>query len=168
MLTKVEGVNASTARQDMAAPHSIIPSGYDRRSAQLSSEVNAAVKQCHAVPITITIWRGRHSRIQVSTLENDSGTNKVGWCATNKFFNQERSAPVSVLHWRSRMLTRKAGSPQLVETYAANSAVAWIKALWESMTWKDFEISHAAEIQSTSQNHDAACDPQRKSSLLRS
>ena len=68
-----------------------------------------------------------------------------GWlvCATNKYFNQERSAPVSVLHWRSRKLTRKAGSPQLVETYAASSAVVemtWIKALWESMTWKDFDI----------------------------
>ena len=64
-------------------------------------------------------------------------------CATNKYFNQERSAPVSVLHWRSRKLTRKAGSPQLVETYAASSAVVemtWIKALWESMTWRDFDI----------------------------
>ena len=63
--------------------------------------------------------------------------------ATNKYFNQERSAPVSVLHWRSREFTRKAGSPQLVETYAANSAVVemtWIKALWESMTWKVFDI----------------------------
>ena len=68
-----------------------------------------------------------------------------GWlvCATNKYFNQERSAPVSVQHWRSRKLTRKAGSPQLVETYAASSAVVemtWIKALWESMTWRDFDI----------------------------
>ena len=42
-----------------------------------------------------------------------------GWlvCATNKYFNQERSAPVSVLHCRSRKLTRKAGSPQLVERW---------------------------------------------------
>ena len=59
MLMNVKGVNgglgrlASTARPDMAAPHSIIPSGYDRRSPQLISEVNAAVKQRHAVPITI-------------------------------------------------------------------------------------------------------------------
>ena len=51
MLTNVNGVNgglgwlASTARPDMAAPHSIIPSGYDRRSTQLISEVNAAVKE---------------------------------------------------------------------------------------------------------------------------
>ena len=62
MLTNIKGVNgglgwlASTGRPDMAAPHSIIPSGYDRRSPQLISEVNAAVKQCHAVPITIPIW----------------------------------------------------------------------------------------------------------------
>ena len=62
MLTNIKGVNgglgwlASTARPDMAAPHSIIPSGYDRRSPQLISEVTAAVKHCHAVPITITIW----------------------------------------------------------------------------------------------------------------
>ena len=50
MLTNVKGVNgglgwlASTARPDMAAPHSIIPSGYNRRSTLLISEVNAAVK----------------------------------------------------------------------------------------------------------------------------
>ena len=50
---------------------------------------------------------------------------------------------MSVLHWRSRKLTRKAESPQQVESYAASSAVVemtWIKALWESMTWKDFDI----------------------------
>ena len=63
--------------------------------------------------------------------------------ATNSWFNQGRRAPISVVHWRSRKLPRKAGSPQLVETYAASSAVvemAWIKALWESMTWSDFNL----------------------------
>ena len=154
MLTNVKGVNgglgwlASTARQDMAAPHSIIPSGYDRRSTQLISEVNAAVKQCHAVPTTITIWPIPFAELRWTTFTDssfDTGErqrHQQGWlvCATNKYFNQERSAPVSVLHWRSRKLTRKAGSPQLVETYAASSAVVeltWIKALWESMTWRD-------------------------------
>ena len=93
---------------------------------------------------TSRTYAGRHSQIQVSTL-GDRQRHQQGWlvCATNKYFNQERSAPVSVLHWRSRKLTRKAGSPQLVETYAASSAVVkmtWIKALWESMTWKDFDI----------------------------
>ena len=93
MLTNVKGVDgglrwlAPTARPNMAAPHSIIPSGYDRRSTQLISEVNAAVKQCHAVPspsrfgpFHLRSYVGRHSRTQVSTLEKDSGTNKVGWC----------------------------------------------------------------------------------------
>ena len=62
MLTNIKGVNgglawlAPTGRPDMAALHSIISSGCDRRSPQLISEVHAAVKQCHAVPITITIW----------------------------------------------------------------------------------------------------------------
>ena len=120
MLTNIKGVNgglgwlASTARPDMAAPHSIIPSGYDRRSPQLISEVNAAVKQCHAFPITITIWSIPFAELRWTTF-TDSGFDKVerqrhqqGWlvCATNKCFNQERSAPVSVLHWRSRKLTR--------------------------------------------------------------
>ena len=157
MLTNVKGVNgglgwlASTARPDMAAPHSIIPSGYDRRSPQLVSEGNAAVKQSHAVPTTITIWPIPFAELRWTTF-TDSGfdtgerqRHQQGWlvCATNKYFNQERSAPVSELHWRSRKPTRKAGSPQLVETYAASSAVVemtWIKALWESMTWRDFDI----------------------------
>ena len=123
----------------MAAPHSIIPSGYDRRSPQLISAVNAAVKQCHAVPITITIWPIPFAELRWTTFTDscfDTGErqgHQQGWlvCATNKYVNQERSVP----------LARKAGSAQLVETYAASSAVVemtWIKALWESMTWKDF------------------------------
>ena len=104
-------------RPDMAAPHSIIPSGYHRISPQLISEVNAAVKQCHAVPITNTIWPIPFAELRWTTF-TDSGfdtgerqRDQQGWlvCATNKYFSQERSAPVSVLHWRSRKLTRKAG-----------------------------------------------------------
>ena len=132
MLTNIKGVNgglgwlASTARPDMAALHSIIPSGYDRRSPQLISEVNAAVKQGHAVPITITIWPILFAELRWTTF-TDSGfdtgerqRHQQGWlvCATNKYNNQERSAPVSVLHWRSRKLTRKAGSPQLVVDFS--------------------------------------------------
>ena len=56
----------------MAAPHSIIPSGYDRRSTQLISEVNSAVKQCHAVPITITIWPIPFAELRWTTF-TDSG-----------------------------------------------------------------------------------------------
>ena len=63
--------------------------------------------------------------------------------ATNQHLNIGRRAPVSVIHWRSRKLPRKAGSPQLVETYAGSYTVvemAWIKALWESMSWTDYNI----------------------------
>ena len=138
MLTNVKGVNgglgwlASTARPDMAAPHSIIPSGYDRRSPQLISEVNSAVKQCHAVPITITIRPIPFAELRWTTFTDssfDTGEpqrHQQGWLVCvpqTNISTQERSAPVSVLHWRSRKLTRKAGSPQLVETCAASSAV---------------------------------------------
>ena len=59
----------------------------DRRSTQLISEVNAAVKQCHAGPspsrfglFHLQSYVGRHSRTQVSTLESDSGTTRLVWC----------------------------------------------------------------------------------------
>ena len=63
---------ASTGRPDMAATHSIIPSGYDRKSPQLFSEVNAAVKQCHAVPITITIWPLPFVKLRWTTFTDSS------------------------------------------------------------------------------------------------
>ena len=121
MLTKVKGVNgglgwlASTARPDMAAPHSIIPSGYDRRSTQLISEVNAAVKQCHAVSITITIWPIPFAELRWATFTDssfDTGERQRHQqgclvCVTNKYFNQERSAPVSVLHWAKSKAHKK-------------------------------------------------------------
>ena len=50
MLTNVKGVHGgpgwleATERPDMAAPQSIIPSGYERKSTQLFSEVNTAKK----------------------------------------------------------------------------------------------------------------------------
>ncbi len=59
-------------------------------------------------------------------------------CATNKYFNQERSAPVSVLHWRSRKLTRKAGRNLCSKLSSGGDDLD--KALWESMTWRDFDI----------------------------
>ena len=105
MITNVKGVNggsgclASTTRPHMAALHSIIPSGYDRRSLQLISEVTAAVKQCEAVLNTITI------------------------------------GPILFVELRSTTLTDSSfdiHTPQLVETFAANSAVVemiWIKLL---------------------------------------
>ena len=69
--------------------------------------------------------------------ETAAPTRLVGVCYKQIF--QPRTVGAS----ECGKLTRKAGSPQLVETYAASSAVVemtWIKALWESMTWRDFDI----------------------------
>ena len=121
MLTNIKRVNgglgwsASAGRPDISAPHSIIPSGYDRKSSQLISEVNAAVRQCHAVPITIPIWPLPFDELRWTTFTDssfDTGKrqrHQQAWlvCSTNKYFNQERTAPVSVLHWRSRKLKKK-------------------------------------------------------------
>ena len=54
-----------------------------------------------------------------------------------------RKAPASIIHWRSRKLPKKAGPPQLVEMYARSYTVtemAWIKSLWESMVWQDYNV----------------------------
>ena len=77
----VLGWLASTARPDKAAPHSIIPSGYDRRSPQLISEVNAAVKHGHAVLITITTWPILFAELRWTTF-TDSGFDTGGATAT--------------------------------------------------------------------------------------
>ena len=115
-----------------------------------SGAADPAIGSGAADPVS-TIWPIPFAELRWTTFTDssfDTGErqrHQQGWlvCATNKYFNQERSAPVSVLHWRSRKLTRNACSPQPVETYATSSAVAemtWIKALWESMTWRDFDI----------------------------
>ena len=107
MFTNIKGVNgglgwlASTARPDMAAPHSIIRSGHDRRSPQLISEVNAAVKQCHAVPITITIWPIPFAEVRWTTF-TDSGfdtgerqRHQQGWLVCHKQVLQPRTVGAS-------------------------------------------------------------------------
>ena len=90
----------------------------------LISDVNAAVAQCHSTPITIKVLSIKPEDIRW-TCFTDSGfdtsekaRHQQGWIvgATNKYLNQGLSAPISVIHWRSRKLPRKAGSPQLVET----------------------------------------------------
>ena len=115
MLTNVKGVNGGGVN-GRPAPHSIIPSGYDRRSPQLISEVNAAVKQCHAVPITITIWPIPFAEQRWTTFTDssfDTGErqrHQRGWlvCATNKYFNQNGECATlaeSEAHTKSREST---------------------------------------------------------------
>ena len=105
--TSRESMGALVGRRpDMAATHSIIPSWYDRKSPQFISEVNAAEKLCHAFPVTITIWPLPFAELRWTTSADssfDTGErqrHQQGWlvCATNKYFNQARTAPVRVLH----------------------------------------------------------------------
>ena len=68
-----------------------------------------------------------------------------GWLVgfTNQFLNQNQRAPVSLALWKSRKLPRKAGSPQLVETYAASGCCAdlnWLRCIFLSSAYSDFDI----------------------------
>eukprot|EP00973_Karenia_brevis_P012323 1674041-Karenia_brevis.AAC.1 len=52
-------------------------------------------------------------------------------------------APVSIALWRSRKLPRKAGSPQLVETFAGSYVAAdmnWVQRIFFSTLDTDFSI----------------------------
>ena len=181
ILTNVKRVNgglgwfALTARTNMEEPHSIIPSVYDRRSPQLISDVNAAVTQCHAVAITIKIWPILFAEKRWTTFTDSSfdigerQRHQQGWlvCTTNKYVNQERSAPVSVLH----TLAKSKGHTKSWESTVGENLRSKLSSdgddLDQSIVGIDdldrFGHSHAAKIKSTSQN--AACDRKRKSSL---
>ena len=182
MLTNIKGVNgglgwlASTGRPDMAATHSISPTGKERKSPQLISEVNAAVKQCHAVPITIAIWSILIEERRWTTFTDssfDTGERQQGWlvCASNTLFDQERTALVSVLHWRSRKLTRKAGSPQFGGDFCSKFSRGGDVVEQNVLGINDlerFRYTHTTTVQSTHQKSHATCDRQRKSELPRS
>ena len=50
---------------------------------------------------------------------------------------------MSLICWKSRKLPRKAGSPQLTETYAASYASAdtnWVRCILFSLMYSDFNI----------------------------
>ena len=171
MLTNINGVNgcwgwlASTGRPDMAAPHSIIPSGYGRRSPQMISEVNAAVKQCHAVLITITIWpfffaeaalddihrlRFRHRRAIATPTRLVSvchkhvlqprtvGTSECASLAESKAHTKSRKSTVG----RNLCSKLSGGGDDL------DQSIVGINDL------ERFWYSHAGTIDWTSQNHD--------------
>ena len=139
---------ASTGRSDMAAPHSIIPSGYDRRSPQLISEVNAAVKQCHAVPITITIWpipfRGA-ALDDIHRFRFRHPTRLVGLCHKQVLQPRTVSASECASLAESKAHT-KSGESTAGRNLCSKFSIGGddldqsIVALWESMTWKDFDI----------------------------
>ena len=87
---------------------------------------------------------GRRSPTQVSTRASDSDISKDGWCVPRTSTSTKNVLrPYMCFTGAVANSPSKREIPQLVETYAASSAVVemtWIKALWESMTWRDFDI----------------------------
>ena len=163
----------------MEEPHSIIPSVYDRRSSQLIFDVNAAVTQCHAVPIHHDL---AHS-LCGKTLDDIHGLEFRHWRATaaptrlvgvcHKQVCQPRTVGASECTTHTGEVER---SHEKLGVHSCENLRSKLSSggddLDQSIVGIDnldrFGHSHAAKIKSTSQNHDAACDPKEKSSLLRS
>ena len=175
MLTNVKGVNgglgwlASTARPDMAAPHSIIPSEYDRRTPPLimsrSSHHHHDLAHffCGAALDDIHRFKFRHWRAAAAP------TRLVGVCYKQVLQPRTLGASECATLAKSKAHTKSWESTagrNLCSKFSSggddlDQSIVGIDDL--ERVWH----SHAAKIKS-SQNHDAACDPQRKSSLLRS
>ena len=115
MLTKVKGVNGGLGwfGSNGEARHGSTPLDH---SIWVRSEI--ASTDIGGQRGSETMSCSSHNELRWTTF-TDSGfdtgerqRHQQGWlvCSTNKYFNQDRTAPVSVLHWRSRKLTRKAES----------------------------------------------------------
>jgi len=157
MLTRVKGSNGQigwlggNGRPDLAAGHSIIAGGYKDESPLLIGQCNQCVKQAQAHKIAIRVWSIPIQDLRLVTFCDSSfdfkgERHQQGWLTgyTNRSLNANEKAPVSLALWRSRKLPRKAGSPQLVETYAASYACAdtcWVRCLLCSMLYSDYDIS---------------------------
>jgi len=137
-------------RPDLAAGHSIIAGTFKDKSPQLVADCNQCVKQAKEHKIVMKIWSIPPADLRCVTFADSSFDFKgvrhqQGWIVgfTNKFLNQNRRAPVSIALWKSRKLGRKAGSPQLVETYAASGAAAdtnWVRCILYSCMYRDYDI----------------------------
>ena len=137
-------------RPDLAAEHSIAAGSYKHRKPQLVTDCNACVKQAKEHKVRIRVWPIEPKDIRFvgfcdSSFDFSGERHQQGWLVglTNLFLNDDRSAPVSIAHWRSRKLPRKAVSPQLVETYAASYCCAdlcWLRCLLYSTMYADYDI----------------------------
>ena len=126
-------------RPDLAAGISIISGVYTTRSITRISDCNQCVNQAVSHKISMKVWPIPYWLLRLvgfcdSSFDFKGERHQQGWLAafTNNCFNLNQRAPISVCLWRSRKLSRKAGSPQLVETYAASGCVAdlhWVKCM---------------------------------------
>ena len=85
-LHRVSSTASETGEQNSAI-HTIHCTRTARINYRIISEVNAAVRQCHAVPITITIWSLPFHEFRWTTFTDssfDTGErqrHQQGWCA---------------------------------------------------------------------------------------
>ena len=141
---------SSNGRPDLAAGHSIIAGEYKHKLPSLITSCNACVKQAKTNRVEHHAWSIPPDDLRLvawcdSSFDPKGERHQQGWIIgfTNRSLNNSDRAPVSIATWRSRKLPRKAGSPQLVETYAASSASAeasWIRCLLQSTLFSDFDI----------------------------
>ena len=137
-------------RPDLAAGHSIIAGDYRTKSPQLVALCNRCVKQANEHKIELTVWPIPLAELRFvgfcdSSFDFKGERHQQGWINgfTNKYLNDNRRAPVSIAAWKSRKLSRKAGSPQLVETYAASGCCAelhWLRCMFYSSAFSDYDI----------------------------
>ena len=155
----------SNGRPDVAAGHSIIAGQYKDKSPQLISDCNLCVKQAHAHSVKIRIWSIAPKDLRLvtfcdSAFDPKGERHQQGWIvgATTPQLNVGKTAPMSTIHWRSRKLTRKAGSPQLVETCVGSSTIVelvWIKGTLGSHDLDLFRHNCPAQIEPTVEESEA-------------
>ena len=137
-------------RPDVAAGHSIIAGEYKTKSPTLITSCNQCVKQAKENKVEMKIWSIPVTELRFvgfcdSSFDFSGVRHQQGWIIgfTNKYLNQNKRAPISIALWRSRKLPRKAGSPQLVETYAASYCCAdmnWVRCMFYSALYADFDV----------------------------
>jgi hypothetical protein len=156
MMSKVISSNGKigwiggNGRPDLAAGHSIIAGEYKDKSPNLVASCNQCVKHAKENPIELIVWPIAVEDLRLvafcdSSFDFKGIRHQQGWITgfTNQYLNQNMKAPVSICLWKSRKLPRKAGSPQLVETYAASYATAdtnWVKCILYSTIYSDFDF----------------------------
>eukprot|EP00973_Karenia_brevis_P027329 3768041-Karenia_brevis.AAC.1 len=92
---------------------------------------NQVVKQCNGTKVHHRVWHIKPCDIRLVSVVDSSfdfkgERHQQGWIIgyTHQFLNKNMKAPVSIALRRSRKLPRKAGPPQLVETFAGSYGAA--------------------------------------------
>ncbi|CAK8993884.1 unnamed protein product [Durusdinium trenchii] len=153
--TQLRGLLASLnwvsreARPDAAAGASVLASTFPSPKVSHLVEANEIVRHLKTCPVTLRIYAIEESKLRhflvADSAFDTSGQEKsqfgflLGF--TTPDFNQGRSAPMSLMQWRSRRLRRKAASSLLCEAIsmsAATAAMERLVAFFESIRYSGF------------------------------